>query len=155
MTKLEVLNLYQGINRLGRLIGVKFVYAMSKNMKALQAEIDSLQKAMEMTDEFKKFEDARIALINKYAEKDDKGVVKITNNEYIIGENKAVFDAEFETLRQANQAAFDARQEQIKQYTELLKTDCNVTLFKVKLDDVPKDITAQELNGIYPLIEEA
>ena len=154
MTKQEVLSLFQGLNRMGHLKGVKFAYAVAKNVNGLKSEIEALQKATEASAEFKKFENARIALAEKHALKDEKGKAKIAGQAYDMGDNQAVFDVEFETLKKEHQVAFDARQEQIKQYGELLKGEASVTLHKIKLADVPAEINAQEMNTLYPIIEE-
>ncbi len=66
MTKEDGLNLFNALNKLGYLSGVKFAYAVSKNMGLLKSEADSLTKANEP------YENARIELAKKYSKKDEK-----------------------------------------------------------------------------------
>ena len=153
MTKGEILNLFKSLNQLGALKGVKFAYGVSKNLNILKPEIESLEKANEASDKFKEFEKARIDLIKEHCKKDDKGKEVIENNEYVV-EDKKEWEKAFNKLKKEHQGSVDEREKQIKDYMELLKTDSKVDLYKIKLSDVPNEITTMQMNSIINVIEE-
>jgi hypothetical protein len=156
MTKNESVALYQSLNKLGNLKGVKFAYGVSRNISLLKPEIESLEKAVTVSEEYKEFENKRIALVEKFSKKDEKGKFVKVNNNYEIEEGKQEeLDKEFEALKAENQEVFDSRLKQIEEYNELLKTESTVVLYKVALSEVPTDISVQQMFGISAIVDEA
>lgn len=162
MTKNESIALFQALNKLGNLRGVKFAYGVSRNLALLKPELESLEKASAFTDEYKEFETKRIALVEKFAKKDEKTGKALKNRDlnsqsenYIIEEGKQEeLDKEFEALRSENQEVWDARVKQVEEYNELLKTDSSVVLYKVNLSDVPTDISVAQMHSISAIVSE-
>jgi len=163
MTKQEVLTLFRALNALSGLKGVAFSYAVAKNLRRLGEDVESMQKASELSKEFNEYETARIELAKEHAkkdadgkpvtedEKDDNG--KVISTTYVIANQKA-FDKELEALRATHKEALDARQKQIDEFNALLNEESDVELHKIKLADVPQDITTEQMNGILPVIDE-
>ncbi len=79
--------------------------------------------------EVEKIEDARKALIESYAKKVD-GKFVMEGNNYTF-EDKESFE---------------------KEYQNLLKEEVAITLYYIKLEDVSKEVTAQQISGIYDII---
>ena len=159
MKKSEVLSLYRSLNQLGALSGVKFAYAVSKNINILKGEVESLDKALEPDEKFQEFEKERVSLLEKHAEKDDAEKPKKETSEngaeqYVMGDNLKKFEKEFELLKKDHKEAVDARDKQIEEYTKLLETDTEVTLYMLKTDDIPDSITTRQMAGIYDIISE-
>ena len=154
MLKKDAVDLYVNLNKLGNLSGVKFAYCVSRNIALLKPEIESLDKAMEMSDEYKKFEELRIEIVKRFAKKNEKGEPTVKDNNYEI-ENQATFDSAFEALKKEHQEVWDARLKQIEEYTELLKTESSVVLHKVALSDVPNNITVTQMYSISAIVEES
>lgn len=160
MTKSESIALFQSLNKLGNLKGVKFAYAVSKNVSLLKPEVESLEKASTASEEFNEFEKKRVALVESFAKKDSEGKPQKTNKDgvdtYLIEDGKQEeLDEAFEKLKSENQEVWDARLKQVKEYNELLKTDSSVTLYKVALVDVPSDISVQQMYSISAIVEDA
>ena len=153
-TKAEMIQLYQALNKLGNLSGVKFAYAVSKNINLIEPEIKSLEKSLEASDEFKKFEEKRMALVEKFAKKNEKGEKIVKDNQYEI-DNQKEFDEEFENLKVENKEVYDARQKQIEEYNDLLQSESTVELHKINLSDVPSNITVAQMASISSLVEES
>ena len=152
MTKQQCIELFQALNAVGHLRGVKFSYGIAKNIFLLKTEIDALKKAIEPSSEFIAYDKLRVELAVKYAKKEnDKPIIQ--NNEYII-EDRVAFDKAFENFKKEHKAVIDEREKQINEYKEFLKEDIKLTLFRVKLADIPKDISASELSGIISIIDE-
>lgn len=153
MTKQEVLNLFNGLNKVGSLVGVKFAYGVSKNIAKLKLEVDALEKSLEASEAYKTYDQLRIELCKEHAKKDtdDKPIIK--DNNYVM-ESDDEFEAEFEILKEENHVVIAAREAQLEEYRDLLKTDVSVDLHKIKLEDVPAEITTAEMFGILPIIED-
>src|SRR3990167_10828895 len=115
MTKQEATNLYRNLNRLGDLKGVKFAYAVSKNINLIKTEIDLLEKAIAPSEEYKKVDELRVAICEKYAKKDENGKVIIKDNAYDIEDTEA-FEAELKKLKEEYKKEFDARDKQVEEY---------------------------------------
>lgn len=153
MTKQEVLALFNGLNKVGSLVGVKFAYGVSKNLSKLKPEVEALEKSLEAPETYKSFDDARLELAKSHAVRDEDGNPTVKNSNFVLL-NESKFEAELEELKKEHKDAVDAREIQLKEYEELLKTDVSLDLHKIKLDDVPAEITTAEMFGILPIIEE-
>jgi hypothetical protein len=152
-TKQEIIVLYQSLNKLGNLSGVKFAYSVNKNIHLIEPEIKSLEKALEASEEFKKFEEKRMALVEKFAKKDEKGEKVVKDNQYEI-EDHEEFNKEFEILKEENKEVYETRQKQIDEYNELLKSESTVILHKIALSDVPTNITVAQMGSISLLVDD-
>ena len=153
MLKNKILGLFQGLNNVAKLKGVKLAYAVIRNLNILQPEIEAIQKSLEPQDDFNVYDKERMELAKKFSKKDEKGEPKTENNQFILEDVKG-FEKEIEQLAKKHKPALDAREKQVKEYNELLKEETKVELYKVKLADVPTDITTEQLAGIYDIIGE-
>ena len=158
MKKSEALGLFRNLNQLGALTGVRFAYAITKNLNLLKGEIESLEKALEATDKFTEFETARIALVEKHADKDEDDKPKTETDanggqKYIMSDSK-LFDKEFETLKKTHKETVEAREKQITDYTALLDTESDFKPYMLKLADVPEAISTSQMAGIVTIIED-
>lgn len=148
----QILTLNESLNKIN-LKGAKFSFGISRNIAILKPEIESLVKATEATEEYKAYDAERIELCKKHSEKDANGEAVLENNEFKII-NRKEFNKELEELNKKHQKAIDARDEQIKEVNDLLEKDTEVTLYKIKLSEVPEEITTNELRSIIDIIEE-
>ena len=55
----DLFRLISGLNSVGKLPGAKFGYAVAKNLGKIEREIKALQKTLEMSDEYKEFDELR------------------------------------------------------------------------------------------------
>jgi hypothetical protein len=152
MKNQEILSLYENLHQLN-LKGVKFSYSVSKNIALLKPEIESLQKAVEQSEDFKKFEQERIELAKKYAKENDSGEPVEENGKFIL-EDKEAFKKDFADLKEKNKGVIEAREAQIKEFNELLEKENDIKFHKISIKDVPEDITTVQMNQIYSLISE-
>ena len=156
MKKTEIIQLYRNLNTLGQLQGVKFAYAISRNLAILKPEIEALEKASSPTPEFLEMDKERIKLVEEHAEKDEKGKPKKKGNEYVIPEDKkGDFENAFEVFKIEHKELFDAREKQIEEYNALLQTESTIVLHKVNLADVPQNITVQQMHSISSFVEDS
>lgn len=153
MTKQEMVQLFQALNTMGTKKGVKFAYGVSRNLAIMKPEIEAIEKAGNPTEEFKKVDELRVAIAEKYAKKDEAGKPITADNAYVM-ENTEEMEKEFAVLKEENKEVFEARETQVKEYLELLKTDSVFVPHKILLSDVPSDISVQEMYSISPIIAE-
>lgn len=153
MLKKDIISLYNGLNSVGSLVGVIFGYAVNKNISIIKPEIEALQKVATPAKEFLEFDQKRIDIVKKYAKKDDKGDFIVKDNQYDVGENRELVEQEVEALKEENRVVIDARDKQINEYNTLLEEEVKVDLYKVKLESVPKDITAAQMASIFLIVD--
>lgn len=155
MKKKDVIKLYNALNSINGLKGVKFNYAVAKNKRILENERGAMEKALEQSDEFKKYESERVELCIKYAEKDKKGNPVMVNNNYKIEEKKEkTFEKEFEKLQKEHKSSIKEREKQFEEYNKLLEEKVEIKLHKIKEEDIPEDITTNQLDSIFDILED-
>ncbi len=153
MSKLDLVNLFQALHQVKELKGIKFAYGALRNINIIKPEIEALQKAGEPSLDFIEYEKKRIELAKKFAKKDDKEEPVIEDGKYVL-EDKETFDKEWEKLKKEYEEEIGKREWQIKQYNDLLLEDSDIKLHKIKMADVPQDISGKLLEGIFAIIEE-
>jgi hypothetical protein len=155
MKNVDLFRLREGLNDVSNLKGVKFAYVVLKNKKLIEEEIETLQKAIEMSPEFQEFERKRISLCERFADKDVNGTPIIVNNTYSIPERE-LFETEVVQLKGQYSTCVLERESQLREYDRLLKEDTDVLnkLSKVKIEHVPNDISATQLDNIKEIIED-
>lgn len=157
MKKRELFILRDGLKAVGAYKGIKFAYAVVKNLRAVQSEIETIKATVVPSEAFQQYETARSEAVKKFAKKDDtgepiselKGEIRIFPLADPPGFREAVAE-----LREKHNGAVVEHEEKQKEYETFLDTDAEVELYKVKEEIVPKDITAEHLGGIFDIIEE-
>lgn len=157
MKNTELVALFNAINNMGALKGVKFAYGISRNMYFIKPQIEALQKSIEATEGFKKYDEERIKLAEKHAKKGEDGKAVMSGEgraqQYVI-EDKEAFNAEWEALKAEHSEALEDQKQREAEYIKLMDEETTVELFKIKLSDVPEDISTAQLNSIFALISE-
>lgn len=147
----KLVELYRGLISLNNLVGVKVNYAILKNINILKPEIEILDKSIEFSPEYKKYDEARIELCEKYAKKNKLGESIISNNQYEIEDIKS-FDKDSDALKKANKTVIDNRTTQLEEYKKLLDSDNQIVLYKISINDIPENITTSQMNILYHII---
>jgi len=158
MKNTELVNLYQGLNSVGNLTGTKFCYAVSKNIEIIKGELKHINSTLEHSDEEKKYEDARIALCKKLCKLDEKDKPMVVDNpdgssKYVF-EDQEGFDKELKKLQKKHEKSVESIKKKKEGYNKFLKEEVSkdVKLHKIKLSDVPEEITAQQMNSLFIII---
>ena len=153
MIKKDLFALQAGLAAVGKLQGVNFAYDVAKNSQIIKHELMALQEAVKPSDKFIEFDQKRIELCREHAEKDEKGGSIIVGSEFSI-KDKQAFDADLANLRDEFRDVQDARENQIKEYEQLLEEPCDLNFHKVSKDDLPENITAEQMLGIIEIVED-
>lgn len=152
MKKQEIVDLYNGLSVIKDLKGVKLNYAIAKNISLLEPEVKALQKAHMSSDSFQEYEKKRVEIAEKYAKKEENGNPIIVNDNYIL-EDKYGFTKEVEKLNKEYKKTIDERKAQMEEVDKLLLEEVPIELHKITLDDIPNDVTTEQMKSIIKIIE--
>ena len=156
LTKQEVLDLHNGLHAVGHLSGVKFAYAVSRNISKIKPEVIALQKGFDIKPEFEEYEKERQVLAKSQAiqargkpqQKVEGGIAK-----FVIKDQK-IFDSKLKALKKKHKKAVDGREKQMKEFKLLLEEKIEIELYQVVLKDVPEGISAKQMSSILPIVTE-
>lgn len=158
MTKQEAVDLNNGLHVVGGLSGVKFAYAVARNIEALKPEMKAFRKASEWSEAVVAYDEEREELAKKHADKDQRNKPMTYRNP---GENRDrfvikdvdVFEKELEKLKKKHAPALEEKEKQDEAVRELLKEDVEINVYEIFEEDLPENITGQQLSGILPVVD--
>ncbi len=155
MKNKDIVQLYNNLKELGNLEGVKFAYFVVKNMKILQSEIAVFEDIIKPSEKYVEYEQKRLDICKKYAEKDENGNCKIENDKFVGCENNEEFNKEIQQLNNEYAEVILKRNQQLKEIEQILEEENNnIKLMKIKVEDIPKNITVKQMMVINDLIDE-
>ena len=149
----ELTRLLQGINSIN-LTGVKFNYALLKNKKKIQEELEILKTVIKPDKKAEEFEKARIELCKEYCKKDKEGKEIIKQNKFVGLENNKEFTIAIDKLQETYKETLDKKEAQFKEYQTLLDEEVEIKIHQVALNDVPKELTTKQLESIIEIVKE-
>jgi len=153
MTRNELINFLQNLPKYKNAKGTKFNYAIRKNEKAIQLEVDDFYDMEKPEEAFINYDKARIEICKKYAEKDEKDQPVIENGNYKILDQEN-FKEEINKLQEENKEVIENRRKQVDDLNAFLAEESDIKICKVKLSDIPADLTGQDIENIFPMIED-
>ena len=128
LTNQELVDLTNGLYAVKDLKGVKFALVVSKNIENLQKELKHIDEAGKPSEEFLKVAEEVQALL-----KDGK-------------------EEEAKKMEDENKHLTDERQKQIDELQELLKEESTVNIYTIFSNQLPGDITADQIMRINKII---
>jgi hypothetical protein len=156
LTRHEIINFNSGLAAVGDLGGALFAYCVARNISQLKPEIEALQKAHAPTEEFIAYDKERSELAKKHAVKvKGEPQTKVVNGvqEYVI-EDREKFNKEWDVLKKKHIEVIDKRAKQLKEIEEFLKQEVEIIIHKVSPKYIPEGITANQITGILPMIDD-
>lgn len=129
---------------------------MLKNRKKLELKVEEdrsiFEEILKPSDSLKEYEDKRIELCVSHSEKKENGEPIIENEKYKIIDVK-LFENELQSLSDEYKDALNDRKSQIEEYNKLMLDDVVVDFDKVKFEDLPADISENQLRSIEFMID--
>lgn len=153
LKRVEVLQLFEGLNTLQNLKGAKFAYMCAKNKEIMKTEVKATKGAYMPSEKLKEFEGKRIVLCEKYADKDDNENPVIINGAYSLVINKDVFEKELKKLTKGYKEFIDENTAKMTEYRKFLDEEIDIELVSVDLVEVPKEINGRQMDVIFKLID--
>lgn len=129
----------------------KFSYALIKNIKNIENEINILNEIIKPTQDFLEFEKERITICRSHAIKDENDEPILNGDEFQI-EDMNKFNLDLEPLKIKYRDSLTKRQKQIEKYNSLLDENIEIEFVKIGPDDLPDNITPNEIEDIYPIL---
>ncbi len=152
MKRSELFNLYNKLQGLRHHSdNKKFSYALIKNIKTIESDINKLNEIIKPDNDFIQFEQERIGICHSHAIKDENEEPILNGDEFQI-ENMEQFNLALEPIKIKYQDVLSNRQQQIEKYNSLLDNEINMELVKIGPDDLPDTITPNEIEDIYPIL---
>ena len=154
----DIINLSGEINKLNNLTGIKFVYAINKNKKII------LNAANKIKNGLNKLSPELIKLSEEFGEEHNKIIeknAKVDQNGNFISKglsceisNMAQYLREKKSLEARYKKLIDAEKELKEDNEVLLDKEIDIKFHKIKLIDVPANITIEQMGIIEDMIEE-
>lgn len=136
----------------------KGAYAIAKNKKIAEAEVKAIQEAQQkvtMPETFQEYEKKRIELCEEVSDKDENGnSIKINNGQQfaIPEERQEEFATKLAALREEYKEAIEAKDKVEKDFFDLLSEEVEIEFHRVKIDDLPNNITASQIEVLGDII---
>ena len=151
-TKLKLITLYAVLKEASKLGGAKFRYAVLKNLKSIDSEIESLKTIEKDIEEpIKEFLEAKNKLITMLGTPDEKGMYTVR----VDDPNFDKVNTKMMELEKTHKAALDLYRLKRDEYEKLLKEDAefDFNLFEINIDNVPDELTDIEILMDFEIIK--
>lgn len=133
----------------------KFAYMVCKNTRVIDAEFEIFKELADkgVPESFKDFEKEKIDIIQKFASKDENGNFKSLNNNYVFeGENEKLLHEEFNELSVKYAETLSQNELNNIKVAEIAKEEIEVNLLKIKFEELPDDLNAEQFDALEPII---
>lgn len=145
MLNKQLESLIQGALACQDIKGKKFAYALQKNINYIKREMKRIQDMMIMSDDFQKFDEARVALAIEHAEKDKDGNPVVEGNKYKLVDEKK-FEKAIEKLKKEHLKAVDEYEYKAALVNAELEKECTIKFHKV--EEMPEDVSLRQIQII-------
>ncbi|KKM66153.1 hypothetical protein LCGC14_1484030 [marine sediment metagenome] len=156
MIRKDVVALWQVLNQLKNkeFDNFKFTYALAKNKRMLQSEIDTLQEVRQPSLAFQEYSQKRNEMLTRLSKKDEKGKPIIEDNLFVL-ENPDEASIEMEKFNEENKKVIDDNDIKEKNFKLLMDDEVEIKHYKVKLSNVPKKgLTPSQMEVLLVIIDE-
>ena len=138
--KRDLLNIWNVLSKIGNAKSkCKLSYLIAKNKRLIKDEVDALVEAQNPSDEFRKYDEARVTLNKEMATKDEKGKPVFVNGEFIF-EDYVKWEKKIDELKVKFSDVIKNREEQVNGYKKLLEEEFSFTPIKINMSQFPDDI---------------
>ena len=140
MKNSDIINFHKALCYVRNLEGVKFSYAVTMNKRRLKDTVDSLMKAIEPYDRERE-------RINETYCLRENGKPVIKNGVYMFGsiQTQESCEREIAALKERFKTELD-------DYAELLEQDTEVSIHKIKMENMPENVKQWQLEALIPMI---
>jgi len=125
----EILEIFQGLHAVREIQGSRFAVLVAKNMKELKKVLDPIDQGAIPSREFQELS----VEINKLIEAEDGEAI--------------------EKMEADNAELIEERKKQLEAVNEELEKDSDIYIYKIKEDQLPDEITGEQLQRLLEIIE--
>jgi len=166
MKRIELLRFRREIENVHE-SGSKFCYALAKNKRKADIEIEDIKKARNVSDEYTEFIKDVDDLKKEYTKKDENGQPVIIQKMGDDGKPLSFYDIEnaedknspfrkaIIALEEKNVKVIEEFKLIEKEYIEVfLEEESKFDMHYIRLGDIPKDISQKDMDAIFPMIND-
>ena len=135
----------------------KGAYGIAKNKRIVETEVKSIeeaQKNQQLPEGIEEYEQKRLGLCEKFCDKDEEGKPVVNGNTFVIVKERPAFDTELLKLQEEFKEPLSTRQKQDLEFQDFLKEEVNVDFHQIKIDDLPNNVTGQQVEVLGDIIIE-
>ena len=154
MKRIELAELKVNMKKISNIKNTKFAYAIAKNMKKVDVELNKILELKNPLPEIKAFNDERIIICHKHAELDENGKPIQDNGRFSIADQES-FMKEISALRLKYKETLDNQIKREEKLRKISMEEVKIKFYKIKLDDCPSDFDANLLMGIEPILSDS
>jgi predicted oxidoreductase (fatty acid repression mutant protein) len=151
-------SLQKRLGQLNALRGARLAFALAKNIKLIEDEINIIRKTVEPTPEYFAYDSERVELCERLCRRDESGNLQKRavgdTFEFDIDTDSKEWKKAMASLKAKHADAIRLRDEQIARYNELLDMECNVAFTKVRLSNLTDDINVDLMRAIQFFVTE-
>ena len=125
----EILQIFQGLHAVSNIQGSRFAILVAKNMKEMRKVLDPIDQKALPSQEFQELS----VEMNKLIEAEDGEAI--------------------EKLEADNTELIEERKKQLEAVNEELENDSDVYIYKIKEEQLPEEITGEQLQSLLQIIE--
>lgn len=158
MKNKDIVTFREALNEVDYIRNKAFAYAVFKNKDILDKEIETINKLKrEPHPDYINFENERTLLCRVHCEKDESGNPVLQYNpdgsQAFKIMDMAKFNEEYQDMSKKYEDVLKDMQDAKKDFDDFMEKDSDVELKKVKIDDLPDDISANFLEKIKFMLE--
>lgn len=159
MKNKEIFSAREALNDVDYIRGKSFAYAVFKNKEKLDKEIEIINGLRkEPHPDYINFENERTLLCQKHGEKDENGNPILNYNPDRTQSYKivdyAAFNDEYQLIAEKYKDVLDDMKASKKEFDDFLDKESEVEITKIKIADLPEDVTANFLEKIKFMLDE-
>ena len=125
----QILEIFQGLHAVSSIKGSRFAVLVAKNMKEMRKVLDPIDQQALPSQEFQELS----VEINKLIEAEDTEAI--------------------EKMESENSELIEERKKQLEAVNEELEKDSDIYVYKIKEDQLPDEITGEQLQRLLEIIE--
>jgi hypothetical protein len=148
----EVLRLDQTLDAVSKMPATRFAYAVARNKKKLQEEVESIKTALAPSPKLVEYEEKRRQLVLQHAAKTKDGQPDIDQlGNARLADFKA-FDDGLKDLKEKYQDALKEYDAKTPERVAFLSESIEIDLYEIPTKNLPKELRAEDLYMLMPVI---
>ena len=148
MKKKELFELYHGLKSVEKFSGVKFAYAVAKNLRNIEPLLKEIEKDYLPSKEFLEFEEERLQIAKTFSNEQDNNMI------WVPKENIEEFSKLLEPIIEKYKDVINQKEINDREYQKIIEEEIEISLYKIHIDNLPNDINAEQIQSIMSIIME-
>ena len=148
-------NILRSLREVSNLNNIHLSYSIAKNIRLMEQHLATFKDIGKPSEDYMKYENARIKLNAECAQKDARKQPRIIDNKFIIDPEKQVFfDESMKALVEEHKSAIDEQNKKQMDIEKMLDDECTIDVHKMKLSWFPNTFKPGDLEILMDLIED-